>query len=90
MTRCGEYEEVKAAVHAVIAAGAGTSCVYSVWAFAERPKPAWHLFVNAALYAVVTAWECRQVAHHWQAREAARRAAFLDAANVAFAKDRAR
>ena len=59
---CGNCEPLKAGVHAT---AFGLFCVmgaYNVAAWLRRRER--HLAVNAIVYAALTAWEQRHVAHH--------------------------
>ncbi len=60
--QCGSCEPLKIGVHGA-ALGLAVVCgVYNAAAWLRRREH--HLAVNAVLYAVLTAWEQKHVAHH--------------------------
>ena len=64
----GTSEGLKAGVHATALGLAVVMGLYNAAAWLRRREP--HLAVNAVLYAALTAWEQKQVAHHLAARRA--------------------
>ena len=64
----GTSEGLKAGVHATALGLAVVMSLYNAAAWLRRREP--HLAVNAVLYAALTAWEQKQVAHHLAARRA--------------------
>ena len=59
---CGSCETLKAVVHATALGLAVVMGVYNIAAWLRRREP--HLAVNAVLYAALTAWERKHLAHH--------------------------
>jgi hypothetical protein len=66
----GSSEGLKAGVHATALGLAVVMGVYNAAAFVRRRQP--HLAVNAVLYAALTLWEQKHVAHHLAALRASR------------------
>lgn len=68
LLRSGEYEPLKAGVHAVACGVLGVCAIYSISALiARRVRTGhWqrHLAGNAVLYTAGTWWEAQQVKHH--------------------------
>jgi hypothetical protein len=62
----GSCETLKAGVHATALGLAVVMGLYNAAAWLRRREP--HLAVNTVLYAVLTAWEQRNVAHHLESR----------------------
>jgi len=60
--KCGSCEPLKAAVHATALGLAAIMGLYNAAAWLSRRQR--HLAVNAVLYAALTAWEQKHVAHH--------------------------
>ncbi len=60
--KCGSCEGLKASVHGTALGLAVIMGVYNAAAWLRRREQ--HLAVNAVLYAALTAWERRHVAHH--------------------------
>jgi hypothetical protein len=59
---CGNCEELKLGFHATALGLSLVMGLYNAAAWLSRREP--HLAINAALYAALTAWEQRHVAHH--------------------------
>lgn len=74
----GSYETLKAGVHATALGLAVVMGIYNAAAWFRRRER--HLAVNTILYAALTAFEQKNVAHHLESR---RRRRDLDAALVA-------
>jgi len=60
--RCGSCEPLKAGVHATALGLSALMGLYNAAAWLARREV--HLAVNAVLYAALTAWEQKHVAHH--------------------------
>jgi hypothetical protein len=60
--QCGSCEPLKAGVHATALGLAAVMGLYNAAAWLTRREK--HLAVNAVMYAMLTAWESRHVAHH--------------------------
>ena len=60
--QCGSCEGLKVCVHGTALGLAVVMGAYNAAAWLTRRQP--HLAVNAVLYAALTAWEQRHVAHH--------------------------
>jgi hypothetical protein len=60
--KCGSCEPLKAGVHATALGLAVLMGLYNAAAWLRRREH--HLAVNAVLYAALTAWEQKHVAHH--------------------------
>ena len=60
--QCGSCEPLKLGVHSAALGLAVVMGAYNAAAWLSRRQV--HLAVNAVLYAVLTAWEQRHVAHH--------------------------
>ena len=60
--KCGSCERLKVSVHGTALGLAVVMGVYNATAWLRRREQ--HLAVNAVLYAALTAWERRHVAHH--------------------------
>ena len=60
--KCGSCEVLKAGVHGTALGLAVVMGVYNAAAWLRRREQ--HLAVNAVLYAALTAWEQKHVAHH--------------------------
>ena len=60
--KCGSCEVLKAGVHGTALGLAVIMGVYNAAAWLRRREQ--HLAVNAVLYAALTAWEQKHVAHH--------------------------
>jgi hypothetical protein len=79
----GSCEALKASVHAAAFGLAIVMGVYNAAAWLRRRET--HLAINTVLYAALTAWEQKNVAHHLHSR---RRRLESDAAAAAAASDR--
>jgi hypothetical protein len=62
MLERGSCEPLKAGVHAMTLALAAIMTLYNTAAWIRRRQT--HLAVNSVLYAALTEWERKQVAHH--------------------------
>ena len=62
--KSGESELVKGAVHAAGGVLAGVMAAYNIVAWCYRREP--HLGINAIVYALATAFEVKQTAHHFE------------------------
>lgn len=60
--KCGSCETFKASVHATALGLAAVMGIYNAAAWLSRREQ--HLAINAILYAALTAWEQKHVAHH--------------------------
>jgi hypothetical protein len=60
--QCGSCEPLKIAVHGAALGLAVVMGVYNAAAWLSRRQQ--HLAINAVLYAALTAWEQKHVAHH--------------------------
>jgi hypothetical protein len=60
--KCGSCEPLKAGVHATALGLAVLMGLYNAAAWLRRREH--HLAINAVLYAALTAWEQKHVAHH--------------------------
>jgi hypothetical protein len=60
--KCGNCEELKFGMHATALGLAVVMGMYNAAAWLSRREA--HLAVNAVLYAALTAWEQKHVAHH--------------------------
>ena len=63
--KCGHCEELKLGVHAGALAIAALCGAYNAAAWLVRREP--HLAVNTVLYAMLIAWEQKQISHHLEA-----------------------
>ena len=80
--KCGSCETLKAAVHGTALGLSVVMGVYNAAAWLSRREQ--HLAINTVLYAVLTAWEQKQVARHLAEIRGPREAAVeLDAAPAA-------
>jgi hypothetical protein len=59
---CGSCERIKAGVHAAALGLSALMMAYNAAAWLSRREQ--HLAVNAVVYAALTAWEQKHVAHH--------------------------
>ena len=78
--QCGECETLKAGIHATALGLAAVMGVYNAAAWCYRKDHKTHLAVNTVLYAVLTVWEQRHVAHHLAALKRCREAEAAKAA----------